>query len=587
MQSISSLTAPFDRFGKNDKGNLIFLTLLWFIAVLLVNPSGEFPLNDDWVHARAVRTLLETGQFTLAGGHSSSNLVALVYWGALFCLPFGFSFTALRLSTLVLGLVGVLIVYGLIREMTPNRPIALLGALIIALNPIYFGLSNTYMTDVPFFTAIMLGFYFFIRGQQQEQTRWVVFGYAWVYLSILIRQLGVVFPVAFGCAYLARKGVSKLNLIKALAPALLGIALNSFYALWLEWSQRTSPILNLKFSLMQELVFSKNHGLLLRNFSSNLLISIVFISLFASILLIPLFLRRLKTMPVSEKRLVLVVILVLFLVLSLSLTVNQIDIPLTGGAGHILADFGIGPITLHDTLVQNINYPEIPPALKALWFFLKMIAAFTATLFIYYFFIAPILQISKKRSAGSSEWLTILLLSAISLYLLPMVLYGFFDRYLLPLFPLFILFVIQAEPWGSQTFFNHKIVFPIILVGLIGMGIFTVGATHDYLAWNRTRWQALNNLLQEGRSPREIDGGYEFNGWYLYDPNDFYSITNTPNPAKPEQSRWFVDQDTYLLTLGPLKKFEVLTRYPVDRWLPFSPEFISVLRRQAIPQPSQ
>ena len=49
-------------------------------------------------------------------------------------------------------------------------------------------------------------------------------------------------------------------------------------------------------------------------------------------------------------------------------------------------------------------------------------------------------------------------------------------------------------------------------------GILTIGATHDYLSWNRVRWQALHNLMQEPQiSPNDIDGGFEFNGWYLYD----------------------------------------------------------------------
>jgi len=111
------------------------------------------------------------------------------------------------------------------------------------------------------------------------------------------------------------------------------------------------------------------------------------------------------------------------------------------------------------------------------------------------------------------------------------------------------------------------------------MGIFSVGATHDYLAWNRTRWQALSDLQQKGISPHEIDGGYEFNGWYLFDPNDTYSINNTPNPTEPGKSRWFVDRDDYMITIGPIKNYEILDHYPVERWFPFSPGFIFVLRK--------
>jgi hypothetical protein len=272
---------------------------------------------------------------------------------------------------------------------------------------------------------------------------------------------------------------------------------------------------------------------------------------------------------------------VLFLVLAGSLTVNHIGIPLVGSAGHILADFGIGPITLHDTLVVNTNYPVLDPTIKTLWLGLNIAAILTTTLLIYYFFIAPILRISKKRKDDGSGWLIVLPVSAIVLYLVPLTLYGFFDRYLLPLFPLFMLFAIKSEPIGSRALFENNVAFPAILLCLIGVGIFTVGATHDYLAWNRTRWQALNNLQQSGISPHEIDGGYEFNGWYLFDPKDMYSITNTPNPAKPEQSRWFVDKDTYMITLGPLAKFEVFDEYTVDRWLPFSPGSIYVLHRQS------
>ena len=37
--------------------------LFWGIAILLVNPLGEFPLNDDWGYARVVQQLVETGEY--------------------------------------------------------------------------------------------------------------------------------------------------------------------------------------------------------------------------------------------------------------------------------------------------------------------------------------------------------------------------------------------------------------------------------------------------------------------------------------------------------------------------------------------
>ena len=74
---------------------IITVSGVWLFMVLLANPVGEFPLNDDWSYSRAVQNLIEHGRLELTG-FTSMPLIAQVFWGALFCLPFGFSFTALR-----------------------------------------------------------------------------------------------------------------------------------------------------------------------------------------------------------------------------------------------------------------------------------------------------------------------------------------------------------------------------------------------------------------------------------------------------------------------------------------------------------
>ena len=52
---------------------------------------------------------------------------------------------------------------------------------------------------------------------------------------------------------------------------------------------------------------------------------------------------------------------------------------------------------------------------------------------------------------------------------------------------------------------------------LLGMATLTAMLTHDYLAWNRVRWQALDQLVRaENIAPSRIDGGFEFNGQHHY-----------------------------------------------------------------------
>src|SRR5689334_10088256 len=83
-----------------DLTNICLITILWVFMVILVNPIGDFPLNDDWAYGWTVKTLLETGSFVLSDW-TAANLLPQALWGILFCLPFGFSFTALRFSTLI------------------------------------------------------------------------------------------------------------------------------------------------------------------------------------------------------------------------------------------------------------------------------------------------------------------------------------------------------------------------------------------------------------------------------------------------------------------------------------------------------
>jgi len=84
--------------------------------------------------------------------------------------------------------------------------------------------------------------------------------------------------------------------------------------------------------------------------------------------------------------------------------------------------------------------------------------------------------------------------------------------------------------------------------------VFTVGATHDYLSWNRTRWKASDYLMSEACiSHRYIDGGFEFNGWYGYD---------SKYKKSDGKSWWWVDKDDYVISFGPIIGYDEIKRYP-------------------------
>ncbi len=88
--------------------------------------------------------------------------------------------------TLIFGLAGVGATYFILKEVGLSRGVCLIGSLTLALNPIYFSLSYTFMTDVPFYTVFVLSAYFFLRSIRTDSRQaealgalisWVAIGY--------------------------------------------------------------------------------------------------------------------------------------------------------------------------------------------------------------------------------------------------------------------------------------------------------------------------------------------------------------------------------------------------------------------------
>jgi hypothetical protein len=200
---------------------------------VLIRPVGDFPLNDDWSYGKIVRTLVETGRLEYTPWVSMA-LLTQILWGALFCLPFGFSHTALRFSTLTLGLAGILGIYGLLRECRLTRSTAFLGALTVAVNPVFFNLSATFMTDVPFFAFAVLSAWLLVRALRRGSVPLAVGGIALACGATLIREVGMIIPFAFALAWTfgLRIGDCGLRISKSPIP------------------HPQSPILNSQFSIL-------------------------------------------------------------------------------------------------------------------------------------------------------------------------------------------------------------------------------------------------------------------------------------------------------------------------------------------------
>lgn len=68
--------------------DLIGMAMIWIVALIMTNPTGNFPLNDDWSFALTVQQLLEQGRFE-PHRWAAMPLVSNVILGWIFCAPFG------------------------------------------------------------------------------------------------------------------------------------------------------------------------------------------------------------------------------------------------------------------------------------------------------------------------------------------------------------------------------------------------------------------------------------------------------------------------------------------------------------------
>jgi hypothetical protein len=157
-----------------------------------------------------------------------------------------------------------------------------------------------------------------------------------------------------------------------------------------------------------------------------------------------------------------------------------------------------------------------------------------------------------------------------AVYFVPLGIAGYFDRYLIPLV-LLVMVVVVAVTGAEARIGTRGVVASASL--LVLFGTFSVSATHDYLAWNRARWRAARDLVEGARvSPSLIDGGFEFNGWYGYDPAYRQSTA---------KSWWWVRDDEYLIPFGAVRGYGEIRRYRYRHWLPPGEGAILVLRRQS------
>jgi len=521
------------------------ILFLWIIALVIINPIGDFPLNDDWIYGWSVREWLKTGKFQM-GDLPLMSLFSHVVWGTFWTKLFGFSFTALRFSIILLSVISIWIFSRLLKALNYSWEQRLLALAIIVFNPMYFHLSVSFMTDISFLSFCIISTYGFWRYFSSENWYWWAFAIFFSILAILVRQLGVLIPMAFGGAIFFRKRSIK-TFLTAAAGVLLTYGSLKIYMFCLEnttgLSSEFKSIDSVYGQLRPSVFWARTKDML----------GFYFIYLGGYLLPIWIF---------TTKRLTDRMYLGLFF----------LGLPILGfftwscwdrlPLWNTVYDLGIGPMNLTDFIrgYSNTNLLSHSQGL------LIKLAGYLGAILLLWNGVQGIKRIWINRKMKSSLYFFKL---GVLFFLFSYITYLIidrhnFDRYMLPLIPFTLLLLPRSE--GGKWWPSLIILIPIFL--------FTIGGTHDYFAWNKARWNALNDLTAEGVSPNEIDGGYEFNGWYQthdVNPNNRFS-----------KSWWFVDDDQYAIAFTTYKNYEVIKAYPFKSYLSFGVDTVYTLNRPGL-----
>ena len=102
---------------------------------------------------------------------------------------------------------------------------------------------------------------------------------------------------------------------------------------------------------------------------------------------------------------------------------------------------------------------------------------------------------------------------------------------------------------------------------LAAFAFFSVAGTHDYLAWNRARWEGLRSFEAQNIPADRIDGGFEFNYWHS---------AGKEGSCRPD---WHLG-DEYTVGLSPIKEYRVIREIPFKKWLPPYKKIILVMKKK-------
>ena len=127
----------------------------WYaLALVILHPLTDAPVVDSWLYAFSVRRFLRTGEIRFAG-FTQAMPIAQVLYGVGWAHAFGGDSVSLEISTVVLAVLCGVMFHALAIKCGAPRWQALAATGLLICNPCFTFLSFSFMTEIPFLTAMV------------------------------------------------------------------------------------------------------------------------------------------------------------------------------------------------------------------------------------------------------------------------------------------------------------------------------------------------------------------------------------------------------------------------------------------------
>jgi len=494
---------------------IAIILILFAAAVLITDPRGNFPLDDDWDFTLSTWNLAHTGRVQ----HTpfTSNIAVLQYfWGALWTILFGQSSTVLRVSTLTLSLASTLLIYIILRRSEVGAWLAGFSALAFFFNPLIYWASFTYMTDVPELFLSIAAFALLVEALRRDSNKWLIAAVVVAIASFFVRQIGIVNAIA--PLIVPRK---KVRLAYGAACALYLVLLASGALIV---SRQELQIHMLRAS---DLLIGAAHYAFLNVQSAALFFLPLVVLLCGRGAGSPAGSGRLRGGPAFA----LVIFAVWFTAIAWHLIALGRPIPYPI-RGNVLVNFALGPPTLRDTFVFRMPYPfHVDVAVQMTLMIATTILAI---------FVAAVLFRARSVAAAYCIAGTVIM----------MFMRVYFDRYSIDtMWPLAIVIPIAVK--------DVRVPRVAASIALGVMIVLSVAGTAEYLAWNRARWEAFRWLQMRGVTLDQMDAGYEINALLAI---------RTGRKFLGKEG-FAVHDDRFILAFNAVPGYETLATFPYRRLL--------------------